>query len=130
MRLPLLSLENGSREFHALAAIFDSRSQKQRTQMLFHGAGADVQLRGDVLVAASFDKQLENLFIALRNLDVAEIQHEIFPFARLAIRFAVCFCDSSSMADTKASDSPNFRLPTLRDKDLCLPHLLEGVSEL
>jgi hypothetical protein len=78
MRLPLLSLENGSREFHALAAILNSGSQKQGTQMLFHGPGTDIQLRRDVLVAASFDQQLENLFIALGNLDVAEIQHGIF----------------------------------------------------
>jgi hypothetical protein len=78
MRLPLLSLENGSRKFHALAAILNSCSQKQRTQMLFHSPGTDVQLLRDFLVAASFDQQLENLFIALRNLDVAEIQHEIF----------------------------------------------------
>jgi hypothetical protein len=78
MRLLLLSLENCSREFDALAAIRNSGSQKQRAQMLFHGPGADVQLRRDILVAASFDQQLENLFIALGNLDVAEIQHGIF----------------------------------------------------
>jgi hypothetical protein len=78
MRLPLLSLENSSREFHALAAIPNSGSQKQGTQMLFHGPGADVQLLRDFLIAASFDQQLQNLFIAMRNLDVAEIQHEIF----------------------------------------------------
>jgi hypothetical protein len=78
MRLPLLSLENGSREFHALAAIRNSGSQKQRAQMLLHCPGADVQLLRDFLVAASFNQQFQNLFVALRNLDVAEIQHEIF----------------------------------------------------
>jgi hypothetical protein len=75
MRLPLLSLEHGGRKFHSLTAILDSGSQKQGTQMLFHGPGTDVQLLRDFLVAASFDQQVQNLFIALRNLDVAEIQH-------------------------------------------------------
>jgi hypothetical protein len=46
--------------------------------MLFHGAGADVQFLGDFLVAASFHQELQNLFIALRDLDAAEIQHENF----------------------------------------------------
>jgi hypothetical protein len=77
MRLPLLSLEYGGRQLHALAAILDSGSQKQSTQMLFHGPGADVQLLCDFLVAASFDQQAQNLFIALRNLDLAKIQHRV-----------------------------------------------------
>jgi hypothetical protein len=55
MRLPLLSLEYGSRELYPLTAILNSGAQKQRTQMLFHGAGADVELLRDFLVAASFD---------------------------------------------------------------------------
>jgi hypothetical protein len=75
MRLPLFPLEHGCGKLHALAAILDPGSEKQRTQMLFHGPGADVQLLRDFLVAASFDQQLENLFIALRNFDVAQIQH-------------------------------------------------------
>src|ERR1700687_3364837 len=78
MRFPLLSLEYGGGELHPLAAILDSGSKKQSTQMLFHGPGADVQLLRDFLVAASFDQQVQNLFITLRNLDVAEIQHEAF----------------------------------------------------
>jgi hypothetical protein len=73
MGLPLLSLEYGGRQLHALAAILDSGSQKQRTQMLFHGPGADVQLLRNFFVAAPFDQQVQNLFIALCNLDVAEI---------------------------------------------------------
>jgi hypothetical protein len=75
MRFPLLSLEHGGRELHALAAIFDSGPQKQRTQVLFHGPGADIQLLGDFLVAASLHQEVENLFVAARNFDVAEIQH-------------------------------------------------------
>jgi hypothetical protein len=32
-------------------------------------------LLGDFLVAAAFDQKVQNLFIASRNLDIAEIQH-------------------------------------------------------
>jgi hypothetical protein len=58
MRLPLLSLEYGSRELDALTAILNSGSQEQRTQMLFHGPGADVELLRDFLIAASFDQKV------------------------------------------------------------------------
>jgi hypothetical protein len=75
MRFPLLSLEYGGGQFHPLAAILDSGSQKQSTQVLFHGPGAYVQLLRDFLVAASFDQQVQNLLIAVRDFDVAEIQH-------------------------------------------------------
>jgi hypothetical protein len=70
---PLLSLEDGGRELHALAPILDSGSQEQRAKMLFHGPGADVQLLGDLLVAAAFDQKVQNLFVASRDLDIAEI---------------------------------------------------------
>jgi hypothetical protein len=50
--------------------------------MLFHGPGADVQFLRDFLVAASFHQQVQNLFVALRNLDVTEIQHGRFLSAR------------------------------------------------
>jgi hypothetical protein len=75
MSLPLLSLEYGGSELYPFAAIFDAGSEKQSPKMLFHGPGADVQLLRDFLVTASFYQQMQNLFIALRNLDVAEIQH-------------------------------------------------------
>jgi hypothetical protein len=78
MGFPLLSLKYCGRELHALAAIFDSGSEKQRSEMLFHSPRADVQLLGDFLVAASFDQQVKNLLIALRDFDVAEIQHDDF----------------------------------------------------
>jgi hypothetical protein len=45
--------------------------------MLLHGSGADVQLLGDFLVAAAFDQKVQNLFIASRNLDIAEVQHGV-----------------------------------------------------
>jgi hypothetical protein len=75
MSLPLLSLEYGGGELYPFAAILNTGSEKQSPKMLFHGPGADVQLLRDFLVAASFDQQMQNLLIALRNLDVAEIQH-------------------------------------------------------
>jgi hypothetical protein len=75
MRFPLLSLEYGGCQLHALAAILDSGSQKQSTQVLFHGPGTDIQLLRDFLIAAAFDQKLQNLFIASRYFDVAEIQH-------------------------------------------------------
>jgi hypothetical protein len=54
-----------------------------------------------------------------------------FSFRRAGDTFrCLLLIDSSSITDAKASDSPNFRLRTLRDKDLCLPQLLKGVSEL
>jgi hypothetical protein len=71
-------LEHGGSELHALAAILDPGPQKQRTQMLFHGPGADVQLLRDFFIAAPFDQQVQNLFITLRNFDVTEIQHSAF----------------------------------------------------
>jgi hypothetical protein len=92
MGFPLLSLEHCGRELHALAAIFDSGSEKQRAQMLFHSPGADVQLLRDFLVAASFDQQVKNLLIALRDLDVTEIQHDGFLSACLQTFYSLA-CD-------------------------------------
>jgi hypothetical protein len=92
MGFPLLSLEYCGRELHALAAIFDAGPEKQRAQMLFHSPGTDVQLLGDFLVAASFDQQVQNLFIALRDFDVAEIQHDGFLSACLQTFYSLA-CD-------------------------------------
>jgi hypothetical protein len=75
MRFPLFSFEDRSCELDPLTAILNAGSKKQRTQMLFHGPGANVQLLRDFLVTAPFDQQVQNLFIALRNLNVAKIQH-------------------------------------------------------
>jgi hypothetical protein len=101
MRFPLLSLEYRGGELHALAAIFDSGSEKQRAQMMFHGPGADVQLLGDFLIAASFDQKEENLFIALRNFDVAEIQHDSFLSACLSFT-GLLPIDSNSIGERKS----------------------------
>jgi hypothetical protein len=75
MSLPLFSLEYGGCELYPFAAILNAGSEEQSPKMLFHGPGADVQLLRDFLVAASFDQQMQHLLIALRNLDVTQIQH-------------------------------------------------------
>jgi hypothetical protein len=115
MGFPLLSLEHGGRQLHALAAVFDSGSQKQRAQVLLHGPGADVQLLGDFLVAASFNQEVKNLFIASRNLDVAEIQHDDFLSAHCHT-FVNDF--DLNHAIRKATGSPKIRPKARRDKDL------------
>jgi hypothetical protein len=45
--------------------------------VLFHGSRADVQLGRDLLVAALLHQQLQNLFIAWCELDIAEVQHGV-----------------------------------------------------
>jgi len=55
--LHLLLNEHGGGEFYPLPAIFDPGAQKQRAEMLFHGARADAQLPGNLFVAASLDEQ-------------------------------------------------------------------------
>jgi hypothetical protein len=94
MRFPLLSLEHGGGELHSLAAICDAGPQKQRTQMLFHSPGADVQLLRDLLVAASFHEQMQNLFVAACDFDIAKIQHG----ASSSEVFVAPLIDSNSIA--------------------------------
>jgi hypothetical protein len=59
----------------AFATLFDSGAQKQRTQVLLDGAGADVEFRCDVFVAATLDEQLQHLPIAAGDLDLIEVDH-------------------------------------------------------
>jgi hypothetical protein len=101
MRFPLLSLEYCGGELHALAAIFDTGSEKQGAQMLFHSSGADVQLLGDFLIAASFDQKEENLFIALRDFDIAQIQHDSFLSACLSFT-GLLVIDSNSIGERES----------------------------
>jgi hypothetical protein len=37
--------------------------------VLFHGAGADVEFLGDLLIAAALHEQIENLLIARSDVD-------------------------------------------------------------
>jgi hypothetical protein len=41
--------------------------------MLFDGARADLQLRSNLLITAALDEQLQNLLVARRDLDVAQV---------------------------------------------------------
>jgi hypothetical protein len=73
-------VEHGSGKLYPLAPIPNPGPQKQRPQMLLHGTRTNVQLRCDFLVAATLHQQSQNLFIALRNLDFAEINHSTLAF--------------------------------------------------
>jgi hypothetical protein len=73
--LCLLFLKHRGSEFHAFSAIPDSCTQKERAQMLFHGAGTDIQLLRNVFVATALHKQLQNLFIARSDFDFVKIGH-------------------------------------------------------
>jgi hypothetical protein len=48
-------------------------AQEQSSEVLLYGARADVQLRSDLLVAAALDEQLQNLLVARRDLNVAQV---------------------------------------------------------
>jgi hypothetical protein len=41
--------------------------------MLFYGARTNAQLGGDLLIAAALYQQLQNLFIARRDLDLVNV---------------------------------------------------------
>jgi hypothetical protein len=60
----LLLREHGGGQLHAFAAVPDSGTQEQSTQMLLHGARTDVELIGNFLVAATLNQEFENLFVA------------------------------------------------------------------
>jgi hypothetical protein len=68
--------------------------------MLFHCAGADTQLLGDFFIAASFNQKEENLFIALRDFNVAEIQHDVSSL--LLERYCLPVIDSNSIGERKS----------------------------
>jgi hypothetical protein len=71
----LLLFKYGSCQDDALAALFDSCSQEQCAQVLFHRAGADIEFRADFFIAAALHQQLQYLLIAARDFDVVEIKH-------------------------------------------------------
>jgi len=71
--------------------------------VLFHGSRADVQLFCDFLVAAAFDEQVQNLFIAVGDLDFTEIQHYGFLSACLRNRDPVRFLiESNSITQSES----------------------------
>src|SRR6266568_5241813 len=71
----LLLFKNCGGQNDAFAPLLDSRTQKQRAQVLLHGAWADVEFRRDFLIAAALHQQLQNVLIAARNLDLFQVQH-------------------------------------------------------
>ena len=76
--------------------------------MLLHGAWADVQLRGDLLVAAALHQQLQHLFVARCDLDVVRFNMK-FPRSMLTLR--PCFscdpgCDLEIRSNCFAKASP------------------------
>jgi len=68
----LLLFEHGGGEDDALAALLDAGAQKQSAEVLFDRARADVQFRGDFLVAATLYQQLEDFVVATSNFDLIE----------------------------------------------------------
>jgi hypothetical protein len=76
--LHLLLDEHGGGEFHTLAAFLDAGAEKQRAQVLFDGARADVQVARDFLVTAALDEQTKHLLVTGRYLDFVEIDHGRF----------------------------------------------------
>jgi hypothetical protein len=75
----LLLFKDGGGQDHAFAALFDSCAQKQCAQVLLDGAGADLQFRRDVFVAAPLDQQLQHLLIAAGDFDLLQIDHVLPP---------------------------------------------------
>jgi len=71
--------EHRDGQFHPLAPMADSRPQKQRSQMLFDRARADVQPARDFLVAASLHQQIQDLLVPGRHFDFLKIDHDEFP---------------------------------------------------
>jgi hypothetical protein len=65
--------EYGDGQLHSFPAIADSGAQKQRAQMLFDGAWADIKLARNFFVAATEDEQIQNLLIAGCNFDFFDI---------------------------------------------------------
>jgi hypothetical protein len=58
----------------------------------------------DFLIAAAFDQKVQNLFIALRDFDVAEIQHNGFLSTSLARRTLLAYfvLDSNSVGEKES----------------------------
>jgi hypothetical protein len=54
-------------------------TQKQCSQVLLHGAGADVELTGDFFVAAALNQQVQHLLVARRNFYGFPVDHDSFP---------------------------------------------------
>jgi hypothetical protein len=73
--MDVLLCENCGGEDYALSSVLDSSAQKQSAQVLLDGAGADLEVGSDFLIAAAFDQQIEYLLIATGNFDLGQIQH-------------------------------------------------------
>jgi len=71
--------------------VFDSCAQEQCAQVLLDGAGAHLQLRGDIFVAAPLDQQLQHLLIAAGDFDLLQIDHYCLLAAES--NFAACLRD-------------------------------------
>src|SRR3954470_11128704 len=54
----------------ALAALFNSCAQEERSQVLFYGARADLEFCRDFLVAAALDQQFQHVLIAACDFDL------------------------------------------------------------
>ena len=73
----LLLFKNCGGQNDAFAPLLDSRTQKQRAQVLLHGAWADVEFRRDFFIAAALQQQFQNVLIAARILDLFQVQHAL-----------------------------------------------------
>src|SRR5579862_611308 len=71
----LLLLIHGGGEPYALAPLGDARPQEQCAQVLLYGSRADVQLLGNLFVAATLHQQVQDVFIAMGDFDFVEINH-------------------------------------------------------
>src|SRR5436305_13450361 len=71
----LLLFKYGCGQDYAFASLLDSRAQKERAQVLLHGAWTDAKFRCDFFIAAALHQKVENLLVAPGDFDLIEVQH-------------------------------------------------------
>jgi hypothetical protein len=75
----LLLCKFGGCQLDSFTAIGDSGTQEEGAQMLLDRARTDVEVSGDLFVAAPLREQAQYLFIARRYLDCIQIDHDLAP---------------------------------------------------
>src|SRR5579885_314872 len=71
--MQLLLSKHGGCQNDPLTPLLDADAQKQRAQVLFDCAWADVAFSGDLLIAAALHQQLQHLLVAPCDFDLLQV---------------------------------------------------------